>query len=186
MGVNKAVLEKMSSKELENYINPESKFVPEAIEYAFEILKDRGHQFNESELERWNSLKQKNIELLQPKVVHTDYKKAANIWYISTSLGLLSFIILNFIDPFITLVMLVMLVTLIILFGIGYLISKGYDWMKYFLLVIGIFGFFNIFGNLSFALYVYLKNPIIAIINIIQTILQIWVLVILFKIPKNT
>lgn len=47
--VNKKVLQKLNDFELEKYIKPESSFVPEAIEFAFEILKQRGRIFTESE-----------------------------------------------------------------------------------------------------------------------------------------
>src|SRR5690554_5659008 len=97
MGVKKSVLEKMTSKELENYIKPESKFVPEAIEYAFEILKSREYQFTETELEYWNSLKEKDIQLSEDKEVHHNYKRAANLIYISACLGVLKFILFGFV-----------------------------------------------------------------------------------------
>ena len=47
--VKRKVLEKLSDIELEKYIKPESRFVPEAIEFAFDILKQRGRIFTESE-----------------------------------------------------------------------------------------------------------------------------------------
>lgn len=50
--VNKKIIEKLSDKELENYIKPESRFVSEAIKCAFGILKERGKSFSESESER--------------------------------------------------------------------------------------------------------------------------------------
>ena len=43
--VKRKVLEKLSDIELEKYIKPESRFVPEAIEFAFDILKQRGRIF---------------------------------------------------------------------------------------------------------------------------------------------
>ena len=48
--VNRKVLEKLSDIELEKYIKPESRFVPEAIEFAFDILKQRGRIFTETEI----------------------------------------------------------------------------------------------------------------------------------------
>ena len=132
MDVNKTVLEKMSSKELETYIKPESRFVPEAIEYAFEILKARGYEFSEADLERWNALKQKKVQSLQE--AGSDYKKTINscLWYVSLVLG---FIIVF--GPFFGIFLKIFV--FLILSGIGYLIRKGYNWVKYVLLAVTIF-----------------------------------------------
>ena len=40
--VKRKALEKLSNIELEKYIKPESRFVADAIEIAYEILKSRG------------------------------------------------------------------------------------------------------------------------------------------------
>ena len=72
------------------------------------------------------------------------------------------------------------LISLAFVFGIGYLVSKGTEWIKYVLLVIlilGLLGFPIVIANLK-------NEPVVGIINIVQTILQIWALVLLFKIPK--
>ncbi len=47
--VNKNTLRKLSDRELENYLKPETRFVPEAIQMAFEILEERGRIFSEDE-----------------------------------------------------------------------------------------------------------------------------------------
>ena len=54
--VSKKVIEKLSDYELEKYIKPESRFVPESIQYAFDILKERGRKFSETESEQIQSL----------------------------------------------------------------------------------------------------------------------------------
>lgn len=54
--ISKKVIEKLSDKELSNYIKPESKFVAKSIRYAFDILKERGHVFSETETERIEQL----------------------------------------------------------------------------------------------------------------------------------
>lgn len=54
--VKRKVLEKLSDIELEKYIKPESRFVPEAIEFAFDILKQRGRIFTETEVGQIQSL----------------------------------------------------------------------------------------------------------------------------------
>ena len=47
--VKKNVLNKLSNKELENYLKIENRFVPEAVQMAFEILEERGRIFTEVE-----------------------------------------------------------------------------------------------------------------------------------------
>lgn len=45
----KSTLEKLSDTELKKYIGQESRFTPEAVQMALEILKERGHQFSDQE-----------------------------------------------------------------------------------------------------------------------------------------
>lgn len=47
--VNKNVLRKLSNQELERYLKEGNRFVPEAVQAAFEILEERGRIFNEQE-----------------------------------------------------------------------------------------------------------------------------------------
>ncbi len=54
--VQKKILEKLSDKELELYINPESRFVSEAKIYAFEILKSRNYNFSKEQINIKDSL----------------------------------------------------------------------------------------------------------------------------------
>ncbi|MGJ1318903.1 hypothetical protein ACR776_10080 [Sphingobacterium spiritivorum] len=48
-GVNKKISEQKSNAELEEYIRPGSRYVAQAIKYAFEILQSRGREFSEEE-----------------------------------------------------------------------------------------------------------------------------------------
>jgi hypothetical protein len=58
--VKRNVLSKLSNKELENYLNTENRFVPEAVQMASEILEERGRIFNESEkINIQNNIQQK-------------------------------------------------------------------------------------------------------------------------------
>ena len=54
--VKRKALEKLSNIELEKYIKPESRFVSDAIEIAYEILKSRGRTFTEIENEQIQNL----------------------------------------------------------------------------------------------------------------------------------
>jgi hypothetical protein len=47
--INKKIIEKLSDRELENYIKPDSRFMGMAISYAYEILQSRGKTFSEDE-----------------------------------------------------------------------------------------------------------------------------------------
>ncbi|SEH48949.1 hypothetical protein [Epilithonimonas hominis] len=63
--VSKNTLRKLSDRELENYLKPESRFVPKAIQKAFEILTERGRYFSDEEKENIQKLinKKENEEL---------------------------------------------------------------------------------------------------------------------------
>ncbi|SFN99732.1 hypothetical protein SAMN05421741_11635 [Paenimyroides ummariense] len=178
MSVKKSILETKTNKELEEYLKEGNRFIPEARLYAFEILKDRGIEFSEAETQR--------IMLLIPQktkfeeiAVHTNYKKAANLIYVSAGLGLINVIL----SPQATTAfgIIVAIFTLGILIGIGYLVSKGNEWIKYVLLVLMLVGLLAI----PVMLLNIVNNPIVGIINIIQTVLQIYSLVLLFKISKT-
>ncbi|MFL9832644.1 hypothetical protein [Chryseobacterium terrae] len=177
MSVNKRILEEKSNQELEEYIKPESKFIPEANQYAYEILKSRGRIFTDEENERFSTtLIDKNST---NKIIHSNYKKAAELLYISAFLG-----IGNLIWKYDTLhsgfEIFIAIIVLAFAFTLAYITSKGIEWFKYLLLVLlglGLLGIPFIISNIK-------NDPVVGIINIVQTILQIWALVLLFKIPK--
>ncbi len=76
--VNRKVLEKLSNRELNNYLKPESRYIAEAIEMAFEILKQRNVTFDTSETERIKCLienrREEEIKIQEEKSLeHKDY-----------------------------------------------------------------------------------------------------------------
>jgi len=178
MSVNKRLLEQKSNQELEKYIDIGNRFVPQANLYAYEILKSRGREFTEEETERIMSLTDENNKSNEI-VIHKNHKKSADLIYLSGAFGIGNLILTyetldNGMKFFIA------LFSLAFVFGIGYLVGKGTEWIKYVLLVIlilGLLGFPFIIANLK-------NEPVVGIINIVQTVLQIWALVLLFKIPK--
>lgn len=179
MNTNRNILEKMSSDELERYIKPESRFVPEAIKYAYEILESRGRTFSIEEKERINSLISSIKKDTEP-IIHPNHAKAANLMYLAGALGIGN-IIWSYESFNSGSSIIIAVITLVFIFGMGYLAGKGTDWVKYFLLVsflIGLLGLPSILINL-------VHDPVLGILNIVQTILQIWVIVLLFKIPKQ-
>lgn len=68
--VNKNVLRKLSNQELEAYLKEGNRFVPEAVQFAFEILEERGRVFNEQEKTAVQQLIQNKKEEEQAK--HTE------------------------------------------------------------------------------------------------------------------
>ena len=179
MSVNKKILEEKSNQELEKYIEIGSRFVPEANFLAYEILKTRGRAFTIEETERILSLKTEK-EKSEEIIIHPNHKKSADLIYLSGALG-----IGNLIWSYDTLdsgiKIFIALISVAFIFGIGYFISKGTEWIKYFffvILILGLLSFPLIIANLK-------SEPVIGTINIFQTILQIWALVLLFKIPKT-
>lgn len=178
MNTKKNVLEKMSDRELEQYIKPDSKFVPEAIQYAFEILQSRGRTFTNEEKDRINSL----VSKVEPNdtIIHPHYTKAAHFIYLSGATGIAGLIWtseqLNS-----GLAIFISVAVIAFVFGIGYMIGKGNIVAKYLFIIlfaIGLLGMPTIITHLR-------TDPILATINVLQLILQTWAVVLLLKIPKN-
>ncbi|MET4080865.1 putative membrane protein YiaA [Pedobacter sp. UYP30] len=178
MTVEKTVLQKKTDRELEQYILPDSAYVPQAIEYAFEILKSRGRVFSVDELERLYALIEKG-NLKEKIVVHQNYILASNLMFASVALWLIGlFVRSETLNSSRT--VFISVLTLSFSVGIGFAIRAGVESIKYFLLVSLIFGLIvlpTVVQNL-------LNAPIELIIYVIQTIIQIAALVLLFKIPK--
>ncbi|WP_213278669.1 hypothetical protein [Chryseobacterium indologenes] len=65
--VNKNVLRKLSNQELEGYLKEGNRFVPEAVQAAFEILEERGRVFSEQEKETVQQLIQRKQEAEEAK-----------------------------------------------------------------------------------------------------------------------
>ncbi len=180
MSVNRRILEEKTNQELEKYIEVGNRYVSEANFYAYEILKSRGRKFTDEENERLSSLKNINDVKSNEKIIHPNYKKSADLIYLSGALGIIN-ILLSEEPSDIVIKIIGAVFSLAFIFGLGYLISKGIEWLKYVLLAILILGIliFPFISNLE-------NQPVIGIINIIQTVLQIWSVVLLFKIPKLT
>lgn len=176
MSVNKRPLEKKSDQELEKYIEEGNRFVSEANIFAYEILKSRGREFTDEETQRIMSLKSSDQDI----IIHANHKNSAELMYISGALG-----IGNIIWKYETLdsgfKIFIAVISIAFVFGIGYFISKGIEWIKYALLVILLLGLVGI----PFFIANFKNEPVVGIINIVQTFLQVWALILLFKIPKS-
>jgi len=175
MNIKRSRLEEKSNKELEEYIKEGNKFVPEATIYAYEILKSRGRQFSDIETERVNLIicnKNKKKEI----IIDPFYKKAANIIYLSAAVGLLIAILTpeSFSNGF-------GIIKEVFYFGIilsiGYIVSNGNASIKYVLLILALIG-------TPFVLFNIVNNLTLGIIILTQAILQIYAIILLFRV-KN-
>lgn len=114
------------------------------------------------------------------KIVHSNYIKASNLIFISTGLGAMNMALYpNILSNLF--VFIVGIFTLMFLVGIGILARLGFSWFKYVFLGLFLFGLIAIPGMIKN----FEKNPGIGVINLIQTLLQIWATVLLFKIPNQ-
>ena len=114
------------------------------------------------------------------KPIHANYIKSSNLIFGTVGLGIINFFfsteLLNTGQNIATAV-----VTLAIIAGIGFLVRQGKNWVKYFLLVLTLFGLIGmpfIINNIN-------ERSVVGLVNIAQTILQIWAMVLLFKVPKK-
>jgi hypothetical protein len=112
--------------------------------------------------------------------LHQNYIKASNLIYLCAFLGLINVFLLR--ETYTsTLKIATLIFTFAFIVGLGLLIRQGFEWIKYLLLFIMIFGLIGIptwIKNLS-------EIPILGIINITQIILQFWALILVFKVPKK-
>lgn len=177
MNVQKSVLEQKTDRELEEYIQSESRFTPQAINYAFEILKSRGKKFSEKEVEIIYSLINQTIE--RKIVVHPNEIKSSNLILISAGLGILNMFFSPEVFTSFSLI-LIGIITIGIIIAIGIGIRNGIQWIKYVILglvILGLFSFPIIIQTIK-------SNFIAGIVNIIQSLLQIIAVFLLF-IPRK-
>ena len=114
------------------------------------------------------------------KQIHPNYINSSNLIFGSVGLGLINFFfssdVLNTGQNIATAIL-----TLVIIAGIGFLVRQGKDWVKYLLLVFTVLGLISI----PFIINTISQGPVVGLINIAQTIMQIWAMVLLFKVPKK-
>nr|WP_199002450.1 hypothetical protein [Flavobacterium sp. ASV13] len=183
MSVKKSVLEQKSDKQLEEYIKPESRFVPQAIKFAYEILKARGRDFSEEETEIITSLitkKEEKEKEKKPLVIHENHIQSSNLMYVSAVLGLINFFLsgeaaikTNFKGALFGILFVVFL---------GALIRRGYNGVKYVLVVSLLLGSIV---SLPYLIYDLKNFPLNGIIDLCNYIAQIAATILLFLIPKE-
>lgn len=179
MYVDRKILEQKNDKELELYISPNDRYVSKSIEYAFNILKNRGRHFSlqeENQILHLIDDKKKSEEIH----IHANHIQAGNLVYLSGAIGIGIFI-WKFDQMPNPLYNIIPFLAIVVIFIMGYLMKRGVDWMRFILLA------FVIVGTLAMPIVVMniLNDPILTIANAVQGILQIWALVLMYKIPEN-
>jgi hypothetical protein len=91
MSVKKSVLKEKTDRELEKYLSEENTYVPEAVEIAFEILKERGKTYTEEETKRIQQLvakkqTQAEIEKVEEEVKEEKNKRTYGVWAVGAIL----------------------------------------------------------------------------------------------------
>ncbi|TDP02100.1 hypothetical protein [Flavobacterium sp. 245] len=177
MAVKKSVLEQMSDRELENYIKPETTFVPEATKIAFEILKTRGRAFSAEEIDSINLLINKKEE---KKVIsiHPNNSKSSNLIYLS---AVLSFIVLLLPPNDILNNLFSNLFSLLFVAFLATLVRRGYNWVKYLMLV----SFALCILFIKSIIFYAINFPLIGVINFFVMVLQVYATILIFRIPKG-
>ncbi len=106
--------------------------------------------------------------------------KSSNLIFLSVGLGLLN----NIIVPELLssgFVFFVSLVTFLTIIGLGLLVRRGVQWVKYLLAALIIFGLIG----LPKLIEVWEIYPIMGVIYIFQSILQVWAVILLFQKQKS-
>ena len=115
------------------------------------------------------------------KHLHSNYIQSSNFIFVSAGLEMVGlFFAQDRLSNTTNIAIAVVTISLIV--GFGFLVRQGLNWIKYFLLaliILGVIGMLFIPDNEA-------ENPIAKGINIAQTIIEIWAMVLLFKIPKTS
>ena len=178
MEVNRKILEKKSDVDLEKYLVPESRYVATAMRYAYEILKERGKVFSEDEEKRVLSMIE-NLEEKEAYYIHPDYKEAAMYFCIPGVIG----IILLFVRPegYAADNYMLDILSIAVQLILAWFTSRGFHFMKYIWIILLI----TSIPSLIFGINQINFNLIHIVILLGQIAIQVWAIIILFKIPKN-
>lgn len=113
--------------------------------------------------------------------LHSNFIKSSNLIFATVGMG-----IINFFFSGVTLSnganIVTAIFTLLFICGVGIIVRQGYAWVKYLLLVLTTLGLILIAfipGNPT-------QNSVVTVVNIAQTVLQVWATILLFRVPKIT
>lgn len=176
MRVNKNLLLQKTDKELEDYLKPNKGYVTDAIEYAVEILTERGYGFSEEQ----QAYIQVVLKPEEKREVHRDYIIASNLIFASAALGSVNFLIASATTSNFSVV--TGILSLLFVAGLGIFARAGITWLKYVMLVFSLIG---LFALPFLILYAYNGQAITALTTLFQSIIQVIAVVFLFKAPAE-
>ena len=114
------------------------------------------------------------------KQIHPNFIKSSNLILVSVGIGLINFFyvcdILTTRDN-----ISIAVLSFLLIAGLGYLARLGKVWVKYFILVMIIWGLIG----MSVIIHYQSQKLLVGVIIIPQTVLQVWALILLFKAPKT-
>ncbi len=109
---------------------------------------------------------------------HPNYVKSSNLMFGTVVLGLISLLLFpGYLSS--TKSTIISILSLGFMVGVSFLVRQGFDWVKYLLLVLFILGCVG----LPFTLMHFPERPLLTSISLIQALIQLWAIVLLFKIP---
>ncbi|MGV8915070.1 MAG: hypothetical protein ACOH1X_06445 [Kaistella sp.] len=112
------------------------------------------------------------------RTISRNYKLAAKLTFVNALVSFISFFMDDQI-PKTTLGFSVFITVIFISIITGILMLKGIVWVKYAVLIVSVIGFLGIFINPSY--YFSEKNPMLSLMYLFSTVLQIYTLFLLFK-----
>jgi hypothetical protein len=114
--------------------------------------------------------------------IHSNFIKSSNLIFGTAGLGLLNFFFtsdtLNSGKN-----IAIAIFTLLFIAVLGFLVRQGKNWVKYLLLILTVLG---LFGIPVIIINIISEKLIAGVITIAQTIMQIWAVILLFKMPRAT
>ena len=112
------------------------------------------------------------------RTISRNYKLAAKLTFVNALVSFISFFMDDQI-PKTTLGFSVFITVIFISIITGFLMLKGIVWVKYAILMLSVIGFLGILVDPSY--YFSRKNPMLSLMYLFSTVLQIYTLFILFK-----
>ncbi len=112
------------------------------------------------------------------KTISRNYKLAAKLTFVNALVSFISFFMDDQI-PKTTLGFSVFITVIFISIITGFLMLKGIVWVKYAVLMLSLIGFLGILLDPSY--YFSRKNPMLSLMYLFSTVLQIYTLFLLFK-----
>jgi hypothetical protein len=109
---------------------------------------------------------------------HPNYVKASNLMLGTVALGFISILAFpSYLSSTKNIIVSVLSIGFVV--ALSFLIRQRFDWVKYLILVLFVLGC----TSLPFTIMHFAERPLLSSISILQIIMQLWALVLLFKVP---